>query len=182
MRREKQWKIRRYELTRAQYGWICDVHFGIKTPKHVLIAWEERRTRARGRWWWSAMWKARKVMIQMAESAAAYNATPGRTESVPRDTLAEQLELLVTRKDREIERLKKRLADAHAEMKRTVDKLPKTKDGVPVTPGMEVWEPDGTGGYQPFVASSVNMLPSSPGHNVYGDCYSTREAVNAAGR
>jgi len=51
-----------------------------------------------------------------------------------------------------------------------VDKLPKTADGVPVVPGDIAYTTDGR---------SMRINTSASGH-VISDCYSTREAAEAA--
>jgi len=57
-----------------------------------------------------------------------------------------------------------------------VDKLPKTADGVPVTPGLELWTVhSGTGLPYSITVGSVRY------GGIYPDCYSTREAASAAG-
>jgi hypothetical protein len=71
-------------------------------------------------------------------------------------------------------------ADLRAEnerLKEVVEKLPKTADGVPVVPGMTIYDlrPSGC---TPFFVSAVFEKASK--HNMYADCYSTREAAEAA--
>lgn len=78
-----------------------------------------------------------------------------------------------------------------AALKAIVDKLPRTADGVPITPGMEVWQIDPSG----FInappgsdSSDQNPRPWSCKFKMEGNCfwvvslpvYSTREAAEAA--
>jgi len=75
----------------------------------------------------------------------------------------------------------RRLSDLQAEverMKAIVAKLPKTADGVPVVPGMTIFEPPD---WTPFVASGVSVFPDCPQHNMYAQCYSTLNAAEAEG-
>ncbi len=65
-----------------------------------------------------------------------------------------------------------------------VAKLPKTADGVPIVPGMKVYQTDPTGyvqGYDVGVnqAADDSSWPS-PAYLTYSQCYSTREAAEAA--
>jgi hypothetical protein len=65
-----------------------------------------------------------------------------------------------------------------------VDRLPVTADGVPVAPGMTIYEPASKYGapVEPFVANAVYAFTDAPLHNIYRECYSTREAAEAAAK
>ena len=56
-----------------------------------------------------------------------------------------------------------------------IERLPKTKDGVSVVPGMEVWHRDWEGRVQPETGGWASPWPA-----VLACCYSTREAAEAA--
>lgn len=69
-------------------------------------------------------------------------------------------------------------ADEIERLQATVDKWPKTRDGVSATPGMAVysplWQPVG------FVESLTVRVPSHTRFSPLKDWYSTREAAEAA--
>jgi hypothetical protein len=58
----------------------------------------------------------------------------------------------------------------------TVDRLPKTADGVPVVPGMNVFYLD-----DEEVCSAGPIMLDLPKWLAVGDCYSTQAAAEAAG-
>lgn len=65
-----------------------------------------------------------------------------------------------------------------------VDKLPKTADGVPVTPRMQVWCKTPVGGVEALKlphANSEESIRSGFGWVRLYQCYSTREAAESAG-
>jgi len=84
------------------------------------------------------------------------------------------------------------------ELETIVDRLPKTADGVPVVPGMEVWVPCETAGYwgqKPGKAVKfmvdwirsqgtpihLQFVQGQPYQILAERCYSTREVAEAAG-
>lgn len=76
-----------------------------------------------------------------------------------------------------------RLNEQHAEIERLraiVERLPKTADGVPVTPGMAYWFEymDTPGEFGQLHASEIYNCNGDVVFNTY--CYSTREAAEAA--
>ena len=69
----------------------------------------------------------------------------------------------------------RRLAYDRNRLQAIVDRLPKTADGVPVTPSMELWWVDGASGISAYGRESMPTI-----HHYIEDTYSTREAAEAA--
>lgn len=63
-----------------------------------------------------------------------------------------------------------------------VDKLPKTGDGMPVVPGMEVWVYDDLNDCFPSEEVEVEIPSILLGVEAWSDCYSTKEAAEAAAK
>lgn len=88
----------------------------------------------------------------------------------------------------EIERLTKRITELEADNERLqaiVDKLPKTADGVPVVPEMPLYMPGSNtvGEVNPMTVNDGYSWPNANGSSPASrldDCYSTREAAEAA--
>lgn len=100
---------------------------------------------------------------------------------------------------RERDTLRQRVAKLEAEIAAIVGKLPETADGVPVVPGMDVWLPTGAA----YQSGNVLVVHRGVGHHIIQwvaveviavhadlatetrfparECYSTREAAEAAG-
>lgn len=64
-------KIRGYDLTRAQRGWVCDVCFQVLTLNQSSA--EEHTLRTGGRWMLTAIWNARRLARRVS---AGTEATP----------------------------------------------------------------------------------------------------------
>jgi len=98
-------------------------------------------------------------------------------EAAARKFAAQLEEAIVT-----IAALHKQLAEAKA----VIERLPKTKDGVPVTPGMSVWVDHGSDAYEEDRYEEGQWWPDES-CDIYGDgeyialvdCYSAREAAVA---
>ena len=92
------------------------------------------------------------------------------------DTLTERTQEYIAWLEAELERLRA-----------IVDKLPRTADGVPVVPGMEVYYPIRSGTrqgeiLQQWVNDSLDVTPCRSTNRVaIYSWYSTREAAEAAG-
>lgn len=60
-------RIRGYDLTRAQRGWICDVAFAVLTVNQCSA--EEHVVRSGGRWMltamWNGFWAANKAALKI---------------------------------------------------------------------------------------------------------------------
>lgn len=103
--------------------------------------------------------------------------------------LRERVEELTERRDAYYTSYKKAM-ERVGELEAIVEKLPKTADGVPITPGMKVWGTSPFGGVRdPATAQLRGFFDEYPifacewGHNVAGrECYSTREAALAASK
>jgi hypothetical protein len=95
-----------------------------------------------------------------------------------RDEMHRQRDAIAERADKRQEALDKALDAAEAEnaaLKAFVDKLPKTKDGVPVYHGMEVWYP----GEHESEVVEIHAAGES-GYDAVGSCYSTKKAAEQA--
>ena len=103
---------------------------------------------------------------------------------------AKAMQREVMRVAREALQLHNALQADNARLRAIVDKLPKTADGVPVVPGMEVWAKknpsDST--VQSFIVCQDSVWASRfggmsrAGAWLISKCYSTREAAEAAGK
>ena len=62
-------RIRGYDLTRAQLGWVCDVTFLVETINQCTP--EEHTIRSGGRWFLSALWNARRDAKRWHDAMAA---------------------------------------------------------------------------------------------------------------
>ena len=65
-------RIRGYDTTRAQRGWVCDVTYMVTTARQFSD--EEVTVRGRGRWMWLAMWRG---WLAARRDSAAAAARPG---------------------------------------------------------------------------------------------------------
>lgn len=81
-----------------------------------------------------------------------------------------------------------RLAARDAEIDRLraiVDRLPTTADGVPVTPGMQVWDREYGERHYAWhflrIEHGIGIASKSVGVVILSECYSIREAAQAAG-
>lgn len=66
-----------------------------------------------------------------------------------------------------------------ADLQAIVDKLPKTADGVPVVPEMDLYYPASWGMCESYTAM-VRWVGDNPVGSGFADSYSTREAAQAA--
>jgi len=66
-------KIRGFDLTRAQHGWVCDVAFAVFTVNQCSA--EEHAVRSGGRWFVTAMWNG---WMAAHREAARIGATPSQ--------------------------------------------------------------------------------------------------------
>ena len=85
------------------------------------------------------------------------------------------------------DRVMSEAADEIERLQADVAKLPKTKDGVPIIPLMTVYRPDGSGSVKTIPVDTIsldNRVWYLQRFRVHlgrpGDCYSTREAAEAA--
>ena len=69
------------------------------------------------------------------------------------------------------------LQEENDRLQAIVAKLPKTADGVPVVPGMEVWQDCFDGIKQRWAASGIEDDRAMVTSFVYAECYSTRKAA-----
>jgi hypothetical protein len=51
-----KFKLRGFDITNAQLGWVCECCFKVQTPNQCTP--EEHTVRSGGRWVWLAMWNA----------------------------------------------------------------------------------------------------------------------------
>ena len=69
-------KIKGYDTTKAQRGWVCDCYYTVTTAQQFSD--EERVVRGHGRWMWLAMLRS---YLAVRKAAAQLQAKPGEREA-----------------------------------------------------------------------------------------------------
>lgn len=119
-------------------------------------------------------WSDRHMALSDAYDAAKDNTEAAdATRRYLKATQGERLAQSVRERDELLSRL--------AAAERVVEKLPKTKDGVRVEPGMTVYEPTDSS-HEGVWKWSVYVAAGCDGGTLIEECYSTREAALAAGK
>ncbi len=71
-------RLRGFDITNAQLGWVCDCCFTVTTARQFTC--EEHTVRSRGRWIWLAMWRsyrAAKVAAKKLQATPSERAAKG---------------------------------------------------------------------------------------------------------
>lgn len=69
-------KLRGFDITKAQLGWVCDCCFTVTTARQFTD--EGHAVRGRSKWIWLAMWRSYRLAKKFAKSVQA---KPGEREA-----------------------------------------------------------------------------------------------------